>query len=77
MILTFEHSIIILSVMLFKNIFNLNSLRQKIKLDNSENDFIVFQEEKNPDEQKVNNDKYSGEWNQEYELIYSSYVLDN
>jgi hypothetical protein len=63
--------------MSFKDIFNLNSLRQKIKLDNSENDFIVFQEEKNPDEQKVNDEKYSTEWNQEYELIYSSYVLDN
>jgi hypothetical protein len=63
--------------MSFKDIFNLNSLRQKIKLDNSENDFIVFQEEKNPDEQKVNDEKYTTEWNQEYELIYSSYVLDN
>jgi hypothetical protein len=63
--------------MSFKDIFNLNSLRQKIKLDNSENDFIVFQEEKNPVEQKVNDEKYSTEWNQEYELIYSSYVLDN
>ena len=61
----------------FKDLFNVNSLRQKIKLDNSEHDFIVFHEEKNPEEQKVKDDKYSGEWNQEYELIYSSYVLDN
>ena len=63
--------------MSFKEIFNLKSSRQKIKLDNSENDFIVFHEEKNPDKQKVKDDKYSSEWNQEYELIYSSYVLDN
>jgi hypothetical protein len=63
--------------MSIQEIFNFNSLRQKIKLDDSENDFIVFQEEKNPDDQKVNDEKYSTEWNQEYELIYSSYVLDN
>jgi hypothetical protein len=62
--------------MSFKDIFNLNSFRQKIKLDNSEHDFIVFQEEKNPDEQKVKDDNYSSEWTQEYELIYLSYVLE-
>ena len=62
--------------MSLKEILNLNSSRQKIKLDDSDYDFVVFQEDKIPDEQKVNDEKYSGEWNQEYELIYSSYVLE-
>jgi len=63
--------------MTLKEIINSKSLRQKIKLAESENDFIVFLEEQKSDNQKVNDEKYSGEWNQEYELIYSSYVLDN
>jgi len=63
--------------MTFKEIINSKSLRQKIKLAESENDFIVFLEEQESDNQKVNDEKYSNEWNQEYELIYSSYVLDN
>jgi len=63
--------------MTFKELFNLNNIRQKIKLDNSENDFIIFNEEENEAEQKSDLEKYSNEWNQEYELIYSSYVLDN
>lgn len=63
--------------MVFKDIFNLGSLRQNIKFDNSDYDFVVFLEEENPEDQKVNDEKYSNEWNQEYELIYSSYVLDN
>jgi hypothetical protein len=62
--------------MVFKNIFNLDSLKQNIKLDNSDYDFVVFLEEVNPEDQKVNDEKYSNEWNQEYELIYSSYVLE-
>ena len=63
--------------MSIKEIFNFNSLRQKIKLDDSENDFIVFQEEKNSETEKVSEEKFSvSEWNQEYELIYSSYVLE-
>jgi hypothetical protein len=63
--------------MVFKDIFNLGSLRQNIKFDNSDYDFVVFLEEENPEDQKVNDEKYSNEWNQEYELIYSSYVLDS
>lgn len=62
--------------MTIKEIINSKSLRQKIKLAESENDFIVFLEEQESDNQKVNDEKYSGEWNQEYELIYSSYVLE-
>ena len=62
--------------MTFKELFNLSSIRQKIKLDNSESDFIIFREEENSDEQKSDPKKYSNEWNQEYELIYSSYVLE-
>lgn len=62
--------------MVFKDIFNLDSLKQNIKLDNSDYDFIVFLEEENSEDQKVNDEKYSNEWNQEYELIYSSYVLE-
>ena len=64
--------------MSIKEIFNFSSLRQKIKLDDSENDFIVFQEEKNSETEKVSEEKFSvSEWNQEYELIYLSYVLEN
>jgi hypothetical protein len=63
--------------MSFKEIFNFNSLRQKIKLDDSENDFIVFQEEKKSETEKLSEEKFSvSEWNQEYELIYSAYILD-
>jgi len=63
--------------MSIKEMFNFNSLRQKIKLDDSENDFIVFQEEKKSETEKVSEEKFSvSEWNQEYELIYSSYVLE-
>ena len=54
----------------------MNNIRQKIKLDNSESDFIIFREEENKEEQKSDPEKYSNEWNQEYELIYSSYVLE-
>jgi len=63
--------------MSFKEIFNFNSLRQKIKLADSDNDFIVFQEEKKSETEKLSEEKFSvSEWNQEYELIYSAYILD-
>jgi len=63
--------------MSFKEIFNFNNLSQKIKLDDSENDFIVFQEEKKSETEKLSEEKFSvSEWNQEYELIYSAYILD-
>ena len=65
-----------MKVMIFKEHFNMNNIRQKIKLDNSESDFIIFREEENKEEQKSDPEKYSNEWNQEYELIYSSYVLE-
>jgi len=61
----------------FKDIFNVDSLKQNIKLDYSDYDFVVFLEKENSEEQKVNDEKFSNEWNQEYKLIYSSYVLDN
>ena len=63
--------------MTIKELIKLKYLRQKIKLDNSENDIIIFREEENPNEQKSDSEKYSNEWNHEYELIYSSYVIDN
>jgi len=63
--------------MSFKEIFNLNNLSQKIKLADSDNDFIVFQEEKKSETEKLSEEKFSvSEWNQEYELIYSAYILD-
>lgn len=62
--------------MTIKELFHLNNFRQKIKLDDSENDFIIFREEEKPDEQQSDSEKYSNEWNHEYELIYSSYVLE-
>ena len=62
--------------MTFKEIFHLNKIIQNIKLDNTESDFIIFREEENNEEKKSYLEKYSNEWNQEYELIYSSYVLE-
>lgn len=63
--------------MSFKEIFNLNNLSQKIKLADCDNDFIVFQEEKKSETEKLSEEKFSvSEWNQEYELIYSAYILD-
>jgi len=78
MMLTFKHSIIIYNAMSLKEILNMNSFHQKIKLDNSDSDFIFFQDEEKLAEEKTENKKFSGnEWNQEYELIYNSYVLEN
>ena len=62
--------------MSFKEILHLEKLRQKIKLDNADNEFIIFGDEENIEEPELDLEKYSNEWNHEYELIYSSYVLE-
>lgn len=62
--------------MSIKELLHLNKLRQKIKLDNTENEFIVFHDEEKIEESRVELEKYSNEWNHEYELIYSSYILE-
>jgi len=60
-----------------KEIFHLNSFIHKIKLDKSERQNSDYQgnlaeKEKNQESDEV----FSNEWNQEYELIYASYVLE-
>jgi hypothetical protein len=61
----------------FKEIFQFNNFFHKIKLDKSEKDFSVVQGEKNTGKEKVEDEQSQGnEWNQEYELIYLSYVLE-
>ena len=62
--------------MSIKELLHLNKLRQKIKLDNTENEFIVFHDDEKIQESRVELEKYSNEWNHEYELIYSSYILE-
>jgi len=63
--------------MTLKEILHINDFSQKIKLDNSENDFIFFQEKEKIIDEVIKEAKFSvTEWNQEYELIYSSYVLE-
>jgi len=63
--------------MTFKEIFHFNNIFHKIKLDKSENDFAVVQGEENIGKEKVDDEQSQGnEWNQEYELIYLSYVLE-
>jgi hypothetical protein len=63
--------------MTFKEIFHINDFSQKIKLDNSETDFIYFQEKEKIVDEAIKEEKFfANEWNQEYELIYSSYVLE-
>ena len=64
--------------MTFKEIFHLNNILHKIKLDNSEeNQVIVEKVSGKSDEDFRDDNKFSGnEWNQEYELIYLSYVLE-
>jgi len=64
-------------IMTFKEIFHFNNLLHKIKLDKSENDLAITQEEENIFKVKPEDEKFIGnEWNQEYELIYLSYVLE-
>jgi hypothetical protein len=63
--------------MTFKEIFQLNRLVYQVKLDQSENDFFIFSDEEKTIQEKINEEKFSeSEWNQEYELIYQSYVLE-
>ena len=61
--------------MTFKEIFHLDNLFHKIKLDKSEIGSVDVRQE-TTDEQKDDDDFSGNEWNQEYELIYSSYTLD-
>lgn len=63
--------------MTFKEIFHINNFLHKIKLDKSEENQSI---EKKSDNEKLDDDFdekfYENEWNQEYELIYLSYVLE-
>ena len=65
-------------LMTFKEIFQLSNFFQKIKLDRSEDNQAIDEELKRDSFDDDNVDKkFSGnEWNQEYELIYLSYVLE-
>lgn len=64
--------------MTFKEIFHLNNFFHKIKLDKSEENQVIAEEVKGKSDEDFRDDnKFSGnEWNQEYELIYLSYVLE-
>jgi len=64
--------------MTFKEIFHLNNIFHKIKLDKSEENQVIAEEVKGKSDEDFRDDnKFSGnEWNQEYELIYLSYVLE-
>jgi len=63
--------------MTFKEIFHFNNYFHKIKLDKSEKDFAVVQVEGTINKENVEDENSQGnEWNQEYELIYLSYVLE-
>ncbi|MCW8804983.1 MAG: hypothetical protein OQK56_00870 [Ignavibacteriaceae bacterium] len=61
----------------FKETLYINNFLHRIKLDKSENDFIFFEEIEKIIEENDKDEKFSvSEWNQEYELIYSSYLLE-
>jgi len=61
----------------FKEIFHINNFFHKIRLDNSDKERQVIPDEKNSDEFDVEiKNVFRNEWNQEYELIYLSYVLE-
>jgi hypothetical protein len=64
--------------MTFKEKFHLNNIFHKIKLDKSEENHVIAEEVKGKSDEDFRDDnKFSGnEWNQEYELIYLSYVLE-
>jgi len=56
-----------------KEILHPKRLVYKIKLDKSENDFLFFPEQEETENEKTESNRFSvSEWNQEYELIYSS-----
>jgi hypothetical protein len=56
----------------------LNNFFHKIKLDKSEENQVIVEEVIGKSDEDFRDDnKFSGnEWNQEYELIYLSYVLE-
>jgi hypothetical protein len=61
----------------FTDIFHIDNFLQKIKLDSSEKEHQFKPGEENCDEFKVEIENVFGnEWNQEYELIYLSYILE-
>ena len=61
----------------FKEIFHLNEFLHRIKLDKSDNDSSILHSDEKIIEEKKEVEKFSAnEWNQEYELIYSAYVLE-
>jgi hypothetical protein len=63
--------------MIIKEIFSLNNFFHKIMLDSTEVKIPVNSIELNNEEDKVEIKNFFGnEWNQEYELIYLSYVLE-
>ena len=63
--------------MTFKEIFHINNIFHKIVLDKSETDLAVVQVEENIVNEIIENENSQvNEWNQEYELIYMSYVLE-
>lgn len=63
--------------MTFKEIFHINNLFSKIKLDQPEVNQSLIDSNKPLVEEKKDNDKYpENEWNQEYELIYASYIIE-
>ena len=63
--------------MTFKEIFHFNNPFHKIKLDKPEHDYLVLSEEEIVSSVKKDDVEYHvNEWNQEYELIYLSYVLE-
>ncbi len=63
--------------MTFKEIFHLNNFLHKIKLDKSEDKSSILQSGEKVIEEKFEFDKFAiNEWNQEYELIYSAYILE-
>jgi len=60
-----------------KEIFHFNNFLHKIKLDRSEKEWSVdLAKEINIEEKRDGYKFYCSEWNQEYELIYLSYVLE-
>lgn len=63
--------------MTFKEIFHFNNLLHKIKLDNSEENQVISEQKKEIiDNDLFDDNRLGNEWNQEYELIYLSYVLE-
>lgn len=63
--------------MTFKEIFHINNLFNKIKLDHSDSHQSLLNNSEYDEEDKRQDEKFlENEWNQEYELIYLSYVLE-